>query len=361
MGRLRVKVEYVNRFVDRYGKERIYLRLPHTKAVSLPGPFLSDEMMAAYYREKEKVKLKVARTAGEKGTFRRLLADYYGSPTFLKSELRTQSITRSILERFAVEHGHRMVAGMTTAHVERIVGALSETPGAANNLRKRLRALLNFAIKHKWRSDNPVTGVDKFKEGTWHTWTEDEVRRFEAHWPIGSRERTAFALALYTGQRRSDVAAMTWADYDDAAGIIHVAQEKGGMEANDEKLEIPVHPALRDVLAAWPRRHEVILATGPNRGTSSNGLGNIMTDANRAAGLPPRCVMHGLRKAAARRLAEAGCSTHQIKAVTGHKTLKQVEGYTVKAAQRGLARQAIDRLENDPAHKLSTNQPEKRV
>ena len=361
MGGLRVIIRYVNRFTDKTGKERIYLRLPGTKAVSLPGPFGSPEMMAAYYREQERAKLKVARTAGEKGTFRRLLSDYYASPTFLKSKFRTQSVTKAILDKFAVEHGHRKVAEMTTAHAERIVGALSAKPGAANNLRKRLRAVLNYAVKHKWRADNPMLGVDKFKEGVWHTWTEKEVAQFEAKWPIGTRQRTAFALALYTGQRRGDVAAMTWQDYDEEQQVIHVAQEKGDMASNDEKLEIPAHTALREALAAWPRRHDIILATGPGRGTSPNGLGNMVSEAITLAGLPERCVMHGLRKAAARRLAEAGCSTHQIKAITGHKTLKQVEGYTAKAAQRGLARQAIDRLESDKGHKLSTNEPEKCV
>ena len=37
-------------------------------------------------------------------------------------------------------------------------------------------------------------------------------RNFEQHWPIGTKQRLAFALMLYTGQRRSDVHRMTWAD-----------------------------------------------------------------------------------------------------------------------------------------------------
>ena len=56
------------------------------------------------------------------------------------------------------------------------------------------------------------------------------------------------------------------------------------------------------------------------------------------------CCPHGLRKAAARRLAEAGCSTHQIRAITGHATLKEVERYTKAADQKRLAEQAIEKL-----------------
>jgi integrase len=53
------------------------------------------------------------------------------------------------------------------------------------------------------------------------------------------------------------------------------------------------------------------------------------------------CSPHGLRKAAARRLAEAGASVHQIAAITGHRSLKEVARYTQRADQIRLAREAI--------------------
>lgn len=62
------------------------------------------------------------------------------------------------------------------------------------------------------------------------------------------------------------------------------------------------------------------------------------------AGLPERCVTHGLRRAAARRLAEAGCSANEIAAITGHASLEEVARYTKAAEQRKLARSAMDRL-----------------
>jgi integrase len=46
-----------------------------------------------------------------------------------------------------------------------------------------------------------------------------------------------------------------------------------------------------------------------------------------------------LRKAALTRLADAGKTVHQIAAVSGHKTLKEVERYTRTADQRRLARE----------------------
>lgn len=60
------------------------------------------------------------------------------------------------------------------------------------------------------------------------------------------------------------------------------------------------------------------------------------------AGLPERCVTHGLRKAAARRRAEAGCSANEIAAITGHVSLEEVARYTGAAEQKRLARSALD-------------------
>jgi len=76
-----------------------------------------------------------------------------------------------------------------------------------------------------------------------------------------------------------------------------------------------------------------------------------------AAGLPDRCVLHGLRKAAARRLAEAGCTEKEIAAVTGHTTLKEVARYTRAADQNRLAAGAVAKLTEQKPHKNS--QPSK--
>ena len=64
-----------------------------------------------------------------------------------------------------------------------------------------------------------------------------------------------------------------------------------------------------------------------------------------AIGLPPLPV-HGLRKLAAAELAAAGCTTHEIASITGHRTLAMVQLYTQSVSQETLARSAIVRLGN---------------
>jgi integrase len=129
---------------------------------------------------------------------------------------------------------------------------------------------------------------------------------------------------------------MTWADI--AGDRIRVVQQK-----TDEKLTIPLHPTLQAELARAPREHVVIVTSRKRKPYAGPGLRQMVGNAIAKAGLPARCTPHGLRKAAARRLAEAGATSKEIAAVTGHRSLAEVERYTKAADQELLARQAIEK------------------
>jgi integrase-like protein len=130
---------------------------------------------------------------------------------------------------------------------------------------------------------------------------------------------------------------MRWADVKNDA--IHVVQRK-----TKAKLWVPVHPQLAAMLATCPEKDGAILKTSFGKPFAAAGFGNFMADRIDEAGLPERCVTHGLRKAASRRLAEAGCSANEIAAITGHATLSEVSRYTKGAEQKRLAKSAMDRL-----------------
>jgi enterobacteria phage integrase len=153
----------------------------------------------------------------------------------------------------------------------------------------------------------------------------------------------AFALMLHTGQRRGDVHRMTWADASE--GTIRVLQQKTG-----RKLTIPLHRNLLEVLAVAARDHVTIVNTQRGKPFTVDGFGQWMRDAITAAGLPLECQPHGLRKAAGRRLAEAECTSHEIMAVLGHKTLTEAERYTREADQARLASAALAKLEGRRAN-----------
>jgi integrase len=104
-------------------------------------------------------------------------------------------------------------------------------------------------------------------------------------------------------------------------------------------LSIPVHADLQAVIDVTPSGHLNFLVTERGKPFTAAGFGNWFADRCREAGVPGRA--HGLRKACARRLAEAGATAHEIMAITGHVTLSEVERYTKRADQARLARSAM--------------------
>ncbi len=126
-------------------------------------------------------------------------------------------------------------------------------------------------------------------------------------------------------------------DTDVSGGQIRVVEDKTGA-----KVWIPMHPDLKAIMKLTPHTPGALIKTKYGVGYSENGLANYMADSIDATALPEKCVTHGLRKAASRLLAEAGCTPHQIMAITGQKTLAEVERYTRAAAQKKLAASAME-------------------
>lgn len=334
----KIRLPYVDRFVDRKGTLRHYFRRPGGKRIPLPGAPGTQAWMDAYLaaRDAEPDQPK-AKKRGAEGTFDRLLGEYFESAAYRKLKAPTKRAYRLAMERLVTLEGmgHRRVDGMSRRNVLSIVARRADRPSAANDALKKLRILFKFAIEEEWTTHDPTLKIEKQAEGTHHTWTDEEIEAFEAQWPLGTVQRTAFALLLFTGQRVSDVARMAWVDVNPAGDAISVTQEKTGT-----KLRLALHPSLLEALAAWPKHERAILVTGYGKPFTVKGLSNKMADAFDAAGLPKQCVTHGLRKAAARILAEAGCTVHEIAAITGHKSLSEVERYTKQADQLLLSRAA---------------------
>jgi integrase len=219
-----------------------------------------------------------------------------------------------------------------------MMAARSDQPTTANDLRKVLRVMMQHAIEIGLRQDDPTreTKAIRVKSDGFHSWTEEEIAQYERLHPIGSRARLAFALLLYTGQRRSDVARMGRQHIRN--GLLHVKQAKTGAE-----LWIPVLPQLQKIIAASSVGQMTFLQTEFGKPFSATGLSNWFRIECDKAGLH-HCSSHGLRKAAARRLADAGCTQHEIAAITGHASLKEIVRYTKGADQRRLAIAAMQKM-----------------
>jgi integrase len=203
--------------------------------------------------------------------------------------------------------------GLTRAHIHSIVGAKAGKPGAANNLLKALKVMLAFAVDISLLDSNPAIGIKKYKSrgGGFHVWSEAEVERFRERHPTGSKARLALELLLGTAQRRSDVVRLGWQAV--RGTDIAVRQQK-----TDRPLLIPMHPDLVAELAVLPKTNLTFVTQANGAPYSAKAFGEWFRARCNEAGLP-QCSAHGLRKLAATRLADAGCSASEIAAITGHR------------------------------------------
>jgi integrase len=213
--------------------------------------------------------------------------------------------------------------------------AIKRGNGAGTGFQRAASALLGWAVDRGWIDYHPLLRARALPHGHLREWSESDIAHALAH--LDEPYRRVVVLALHTGQRRSDVIALTWGQYDGAA--FRLRQQK-----TRTPLIVPAHPDLRAELATWQRSQAVILTSPQGRPWTPAHLSRSMKARLEAIGLPDINV-HGLRKAAARRLAEAGATAHEIAAVTGHKSLSMVQLYTASADQRRLAESAVERLE----------------
>lgn len=341
---------FLHVYHDRHGKERIYLKKPGLPNARLPGPLLSKAFWAAYEKAiKGEAHLEVEPTFVSRNTMSALVEAYYRSPNYKNLAESTRRTYRAQFEKFREAYGNNPVAGFKRRHAKRILEDMADRPEAANSLLKRLKVLMGYAVEMELIEANPLTGLKGFKshgEG-FHTWTEDEIAAFEARHQIGSKARLAMTLMLCTGQRRSDAVRMGWQHVN--GNLISVRQQK-----TNASLQIPIHPDLEAVLAHTRRTNLTFVLTEHGKPFSPAGFGNWMRKMCDAAGLP-ECTSHGLRKACARRLAEAGCSNQEIKAITGHETEAEVTRYTKAADQQRMAQNAIAKLVSSRDETTSAN------
>jgi integrase len=328
---------YVHAFTDRHGKARFYFRRAGFKRVALPGLPYSPQFMAAYEAATHVTRAELGMSRSGPGTVAAAVAGYFASAAFAELAEATRRTRRRILERFRLEHGDKSISGLGRSHVERLLAA--KTAGVGLNFLVALRALMRHAVLVGLRPEDPTVGVKapRFRSPGFYTWTEADIAAFEAKHPVGSRARLALALLLYTAQRRADVIRMGRQHVRD--GLLQVRQSKTGTV-----LGIPLHPELCRVLEAAPAKHLTFLTTIGGRPFHPDAFTHWFKRKCREAGLPPQASIHGLRKAACRRLAELGCSASVIASISGHSSLREVSRYTAAADQVRLARQGIEAL-----------------
>jgi len=341
-----------NPYTDRHGKVRWRFRRA-SKSVELPHAPGHPEFEAAYRAAVEGRIYKPRRVVAFPGTVPRSLRAAWRIVTTRTQEwqaLRESSKDqqRAVAHRFfdrtvpdtdpPLEYGDVLIEHLKRRHVKAILADMADRPHAGRHVLSLIRKLVGVALDEEWIEVDPTHRMTHRPEFIgWRAWTLEERALFEARWPIGTTPRLAYALALYLGHRRADVARARWADI--TPGWAGVTQQKTG-----RYLDIPILPPLADVLEATARAGDYILLNAYGRPFSIKALGMRMHDWTRQAGIGPGATMHGLRKTLGKMLAEEGATTRQLMDILGHTSIAHAELYTREAEQRRLAGDGMRRL-----------------
>jgi integrase len=337
----RIRLKFVKSYVDRHGKARHYLRKPGCKPVALPGMVGSEDFMEAYGKAVAAVPtIKVGEQHTKAGSISAMVVGFFGSAAFAKLAPASQRQYRHIFEKMRRDYGDLSIATLARKHVIKMLDRRAETPSAARDFLRCLRLLIGYGIGIGVRPDDPTAGlrVAMPRSSGFHSWTEDEIVAFQSTYPVGTKERLALELLLGTALRAADVVKV---------GRGHVRNGTLSMSTTSKTgapLVVPVTTELAAAInAAAPSEAMVFLLNERGHPFTAKAFGKWFTKAAEQAGL--RGVSpHGLRKAACRRLAEAGCSANEIAAISGHASLREVARYTKAADQAKLARSAMNKI-----------------
>lgn len=273
-----------------------------------------------------------------------------------KSKIRYQQTIERILSvpvGGGKEVGDGPIEELRRTHVKAILATFRHAPHMERVALLCLRKLIAVALDEEWIDVDPTYNMSRSPQTDGHkTWPLEMMQRYEKKWPIGTRQRTAYALALWLGNRVSDVARLKWSDrttkhFMDGDTLhsvegFEIVQFKG--RKRGKSLFLPMTPMLE--FALWPltRRAKTVLTTTRGRAYTDGSLTKMMAIWCHEADIPAGYTMHGLRKALGVKMAEADASTRQMMDMLGHHNIAYAELYSREASQTRLAVQAMSKV-----------------
>jgi integrase len=271
---------------------------------------------------------------------------YRRSPRVLAWAPATLAKNDAVLADFLWQNAKVMVADIRRGDIIAMRDSMAATPGTATNWLSSIRGLLAYAVDLEMIPHSPAEKVGPLKpkhaDGI-RTWREDEIAAYEAHWPRGSLPRRTFTLALYTGAARGDLVRLGPGNVSDDR--LQYRRAKTGAT-----VDLPILTPLADELSKAPAKQMTFLETRDGRVRSPAGLAIDMLRWCEDAGLSDkdgnghRLSLHGLRKALGRRLAQAGCSPHEIMAVLGQTDIASAAVYTKAYDRAESAGAAMEKM-----------------
>jgi integrase len=344
---------HASSFEDRHGTTRWRFRRAKKTTVlpGQPGEPAFEEHYRAVVEGRKPKKASVIGMPGAMlpGSFRDAWRKAQRTPEWLAHDPATKSKNTRLAEEFLeltiVEGGESkwgdmLVRDLKRRHAKDILARFSATPHKAKHMIVAVRKMLLVALDEEWIESDPTYKLSIRPEYKgWRAWTEAERATFEVRWPIGSTPRTVYGLALWLGNRRSDIADIPWSVFDFNRNTVTIQQTKG-----DKTLILPLSPMLREILEPLDRTREFVVVTAYKKPFSAKSLTGMMAHWTDMADMGAGCTLHGLRKTLGKLLAESGSTTRQLMEMLGHDDIHHAELYSREAEQQRMAKDAMTRL-----------------
>lgn len=327
-----------------------YFRSKETGRIRLKG-LPGDPGFYASYDDARQLRDRLQRAAAgdvDQDSFAWLVDSYLKSAEYKALADPTQADYAKTCALLVDELGMAPFRCVTRTMIKMVRDDLADTARKANKVQQMASRIYSWAQEGELVPDgfNPAQGLKRLKrkggEREIVPWSDAEIAIALADAPLPLK--TVILVALYTGQRREDVAganAMTW--QQDQGAWLRVRTSK-----TRTLVDLPCHPVLRAHLDALPKLRGVIphpkapICCGPDGKPwpSVNAMsGQLRRFVEQHPRLPNNRSMHGLRYAAAARMEEGGAGVADIEAVLGHRTFKMALKYASrrKRAEAGVA------------------------
>ncbi|OYW52363.1 MAG: hypothetical protein B7Y80_19605 [Hyphomicrobium sp. 32-62-53] len=329
--------------VRRGRKTHVYFR-HGGKYLRLPADTSSPEFHRAYAEALAGTQIQSSK-ALPPGTTAAMIADYKRSPEYTGLAVKTQTDYARQLDHLGKAVGPYPAKDIRRANIVKLRNKLA-TKGnrTADLFISVVCRAFRVGMDLGYVDQNPAADISRInKAQSFKAWPKSARDTFEASSPPEAL-LVAHMLGLYTSLRLGDVLRLTWANYQDGCFVTRHTKSMELAGLTDGEDYIPAARPLRELLERLPKTSMMIVARADGRKWNERHFSAVFRDHLDAIGLD-HLHFHGLRKTTAKALAEAGATSKEIAAITGHRTLSMVELYTEQAEQKKLAKSVISKLD----------------
>jgi integrase len=328
----------LQREITRHGRSVWYVRRGHGTRIRIRAEFGTSEFEAEYRAALDGAPVQVVSNKAGVGTLEWLWDRYRETTAWSQLALGTRRKREYIMVPVLSQSGKVSAAAITKAHIMTGRDRRKDTPAQARHFLDTMRGLFSWATDAGHIKTNPTDGIKKPampKDGGYAAWTEDDVARYEARWPIGTKERVWLGVLLYTGLRRGDAVLLGPQHIRD--GVATLLTEK-----TKTRVTFPILPVLDGILQAGPSGDLAFICGAKGQPLVKDSFGTYFRDACNAAGVNKSA--HGVRKIGAIRAAHNGATVAELDAIFGWTGGKMAALYTEEADRARLAKGAMSKL-----------------